>query len=182
MRNLKSLLLVAFIALGTSGIAKAQKIGHINLERVIANMPETRALQLELAKTSKTYKDDIEGMKKKLEDKIKKYTAEQNTQTDQVNQQRQREVQLENQKIGQAEQAAYEDMQQKQQTKLIPILQKVEKVLKEVTKAKGLQYVLDSSSGKGLLIAEGTDLYDDMKAKLGLLPDQKRPQNPEQKN
>ena len=59
MRKFKSLLLVAFLTLGMSGIANAQKIGHVVYERVIANMPETRALQAELAKITKTYKDDI---------------------------------------------------------------------------------------------------------------------------
>ena len=71
MRKLKSLLLVAILTLGMSGLANAQKVGHVVYERVIANMPETRALQVELAKITKTYKDDIDGMKKKLDDKIK---------------------------------------------------------------------------------------------------------------
>lgn len=176
MKNLKSLLLVAFIALGTSGIANAQKIGHVNLERVLANMPETRDLQAELEKTTKTYKDDIDGMKKKYEAKVKKYTAEQNTVSEDINKQRAQEVNLEGQKIGQAEQAASQDIQMKYQKMLQPILQKAEKALNEVQKAKGLDYVFDSSAGKGILIAKGLDLYDDMKAKLGLLPDQKRPE------
>lgn len=174
MRKLKSLLLVVFLALGMTGVVNAQKIGHVNLERVISNMPETRALQAEIAKITKTYKDDIDSEKKKLDDKIKKYTAEQNTQTQAVNQQRGQEVQNDNVRIQRAEQAAVQDIQQKQQKKLVPILQKAEKALKEISKAKGLAYILDASAGKGLLIYDdGVDVYEDLKTKLGLLPDSK---------
>jgi len=180
MRKLKSLLFVAFLALGMTGVANAQKIGHVNLERVIANMPETRALQAEIAKISKTYKDDIDSEKKKLDDKIKKYTAEGSTQTQAVNQQRGQEVQNDNARIQRAEQAAIQDIQEKQQRKLLPILQKAEKALKEVAKAKGLSYILDASAGKGLLVHDdGIDVYDDLKVKLGLLPNQKPQTQPE---
>ncbi|MEN8858697.1 MAG: OmpH family outer membrane protein [Flavobacteriaceae bacterium] len=181
MRKLKSLLIVAFLALGMSGVANAQKVGHVNLERVIANMPETRALQTEIEKISKTYKDDITGMAKKFEAKYKKYSAEQASQTDDVNKQRAEEIQGERNRIQQAEQAAGQDIQQRQQTKLIPILQKAEKAIKEVAKAKGLLYILDGSAGKGLLVADGTDIYEDLKVKLGLLPNQKQPQPAAQK-
>lgn len=181
MRKLKSLLIVAFIALGTSGVANAQKVGHVNLERVIANMPETRTLQSDIQKISKTYSDDIQSMEKKLEDKYKKYTAEQASQTDEVNKQRAEEVQGENSRIQQAKQAAYQDIQEKQQKGLIPILQKAEKAVNEVATAKSLVYILDASAGKGLLVAKGEDIYDALKAKLGLLPDQKQPQPEAQK-
>ena len=181
MRKLKNLLLVAFLALGMSGVANAQKIGHVNLERVIANMPETRALQSEIAKITKTYKDDIDGMRKKLDDKIKKYTAEQAGQTEDSNRQRGQEVQTDNARIQKAEQAAVQDIQEKQQRGLIPILEKAEKAVKEIAKAKGLVYILDGSAGKGLLVAEGTDIYEDLKVKLGLLPNQKRPEPTAQK-
>ncbi len=175
MRKLKSLLLVAFLALGMSGVANAQKVGHITYERVIANMPETRALQAELAKITKTYKDDIDGMKKKLDDKIKKYTAEQNSQTEDVNKLRAQEVQEDNARIGQAEQAAYQDIQEKQNVKLAPIIDKARKAISEVAKAKGILYILDASVGRGVLVSEGEDIYEAVKVKLGLLADQKPP-------
>tara|TARA_B110000003_G_scaffold111447_1_gene114086 strand:- start:28886 stop:29428 length:543 start_codon:yes stop_codon:yes gene_type:complete len=178
MRKLKSLLLVAFLTLGMSGIANAQKVGHVVYERVIANMPETRALQAELAKITKTYKDDIDGMKKKLDDKIKKYTAEQAQQTEDTNKQRAQEVQVDNSRVQQAEQAAYQDIQEKQNNKLAPIIEKARKAIEEVATSKQILYVFDASAGRGLLIAEGEDLYDAVKAKLGLLVDLKEPALP----
>ena len=143
-------------------------------------MPETRALQAELAKITKTYKDDIDGMKKKLDDKIKKYTAEQAQQTEDTNKQRAQEVQVDNSRIQQAEQAAYQDIQEKQNNKLVPIIGKARKAISEIAKAKQILYVLDASAGRSLLVSEGEDLYEAVKAKLGLLTDVKQPTAPGQ--
>ena len=143
-------------------------------------MPETRALQAELAKITKTYKDDIDGMKKKLDDKIKKYTAEQAQQTEDTNKQRAQEVQVDNSRIQQAEQAAYQDIQEKQNNKLVPIIGKARKAISEIAKAKQILYVLDASAGRSLLVSEGEDLYEAVKVKLGLLTDVKKPTAPGQ--
>lgn len=177
MKNLRRVLLVALFAIGISGMANAQKIGHVNYDRVIANMPETRALKVEIEKITKTYTDDIGGMKKKLEAKFKKYSAEAPSQTEQVNGQRGREIDEDRNKIAKAEQVAYQDIQEKQNKKLGPIIEKAQKAVEQVAKEKGLLYVIDASARGGLLVANGEDLYDALKAKLGLLEDIKQPVN-----
>lgn len=175
MKNLKTLLLIAIFTLGVAGVANAQKIGHVNYQRVIANMPETRALQLELQKLDKTNKDDIEGMVKKYKSKLDKYKAEGKGQTKETNDARVQEVQQEEMKIRQAEQTAREDMQQRQNANLIPILEKAAKAVQEVAKTKGFLYILDASSNGALLVADGVDIYDDLEVKLGLLPNLPQP-------
>ncbi len=81
MKNFKTLLLIAVFTLGLGGVANAQKMGHIDFERVVAEMPETRALKLDIEKLGKTYQDEIEGMAKKLDAKMKKYSSRTQTQT-----------------------------------------------------------------------------------------------------
>ena len=109
---------------------------------------------------------------------IKKYTAEQAQLTEDTNTQRVQEVQADNSRIQQAEQAAYQDIQEKQNNKLIPIVDKARKAINEVAKAKQILYVLDASAGRGLLVSDGEDLYDAVKEKLGLLEDVKQPTAP----
>ncbi len=168
MKNLKAIILIAIFTLGFAGVSNAQKIAHINAEKLVANMPQTKALKAEMEKLQKTYKDEIEGMAKKLEAKYKKFAAEQATQTQSVNEKRAQEVQQDKARIGQAEQAAYQDMQKRQQERLTPILEKAQKAIKDVAAAKGIAYVLDASAGKGLIVFDkGEDLYDAVKAKLG---------------
>ena len=93
MKNFKTLLLIAVFTLGVGGVANAQKTGHIDFEKLVAEMPQTKQLKLNIEKLSKTYQDEIEGMAQKLDSKMKKYTAEQNAQTREINESRAQEVQ-----------------------------------------------------------------------------------------
>ena len=173
MKNFRTLLLIAVFTLGFAGMSNAQKIGHINYQRVIDNMPETRALTANLEKIGKTYQGEIEGMKKKLEAKYQKYRAEENTQSKPTNKKRAEEVQLDKVKLDQAQQAAYQEMQGKQNEGLEPIVKKAEKAIQDTAADKGILYVFDE---KSLIVKKGVDLYDAVKAKLGLLKDKPKPQ------
>ena len=167
MRNLKSLLLITVFTLGLGGVANAQKMGHIDFEKLVAEMPATKQLKADIEKLGKTYQDEIEGMAKKLDAKMKKYTAEQNNQTKEINEIRAKEVQTDNQRYEQLRQTAYQEMQKKQAEGLKPIIEKAQKAIEEVAATKGILYVLDASVGKGLLVKKGEDLYAAVKAKLG---------------
>ena len=167
MRNLKSLLLIAVFTLGLGGVANAQKMGHIDFEKLVAEMPATKQLKADIEKLGKTYQDEIEGMAKKLDAKMKKYTAEQNNQTKEINEIRAKEVQTDNQRYEQLRQTAYQEMQKKQAEGLKPIIEKAQKAIEEIAATKGILYVLDASVGKGLLVTKGEDLYAAVKAKLG---------------
>ena len=48
-----------------------------------------------------------------------------------------------------------------------PILEKVISVIKEVGKENGYDYVLDSSKNQGVILADGDDLMEKVKIKLG---------------
>ncbi|PQJ75803.1 OmpH family outer membrane protein [Polaribacter gangjinensis] len=167
MRNFKTLLLIAVFTLGLGGVANAQKFGHIDFEKLVAEMPSTNKLKLDMEKLQKTYQDEIEGMGKKLEAKVKKYQAEQNAQTKEINESRALEVQQENQRYEQLRQTAGQEMQKKYAEGLNPIIEKAQKAIEDVAAAKGIVYVFDSSIGKGLLVSKGEDLFNAVKAKLG---------------
>ena len=166
MKNLKTLLLIAVFTLGV-GVANAQKVGHIDFEKLIAEMPQTKALKSDMEKLQKTYQDEIEGMGKKIEATRNKYAAESKTQTKETNDRRVAELQQEGARYEQARQTAYQDMQKKQNDGLGPIIEKAQKAIEEVAAAKGVLYVLDATMGKGLLVKKGEDLFSAVKAKLG---------------
>ncbi|MCL7753818.1 OmpH family outer membrane protein [Polaribacter sp. Z022] len=167
MKNFKTLLLIAVFTLGVAGVANAQKVGHINFEKLVAEMPQTKALKVTMEKLSKTYQDEITGMEKKIEATQKKYVAESKTQTQATNDKRAKELQGEAAKLEQARRFAYQDMQKRQNEGLQPIIEKAQKAIEDVAASKGVLYVLDSSVGKGLLVKKGEDLFNAVKAKLG---------------
>lgn len=167
MKNFKTLLSIAVFTLGVAGVANAQKVGHINFEKLVAEMPQTKALKVTMEKLSKTYQDEITGMEKKIEATQKKYVAESKTQTQATNDKRAKELQGEAAKLEQARRFAYQDMQKRQNEGLQPIIEKAQKAIEDVAASKGVLYVLDSSVGKGLLVKKGEDLFNAVKAKLG---------------
>lgn len=167
MKNFKNLLLIAVFTLGFVSMTNAQKVGHVNFEKLIAEMPETQTLKLEMEKLGKTYQDEISGMEKTIEATRQKYVAESKTQTNETNDKRVEELQQEAAKIEQARKFAYQDMQKRQNDGLQPIIEKAQKAIEEVAASKSVLYVLDASVGKGLLVQKGEDLFGAVKTKLG---------------
>jgi len=64
-------------------------------------------------------------------------------------------------------QTASEDLQKKQEELMRPVLERAREVIQQVARAKGYDYVLDSSLGAGVLMADGYNLMADAKAAIG---------------
>lgn len=165
MKQFKTLLLIAVIALGFNTINAQQKIAHISTDLLISLMPETKALNAELEKKSKTYETELKAENDKLEAKLKRYDAEAASQTNEVNQQRMAEVQADQQNLQQASQVAREDLTKMRNEKLQPILDKAKTAIEAVAKEGGYTYVLEAST---LIVSNGTDLLPQVKTKLGI--------------
>ncbi len=110
MKQFKTLLLIAVIAIGFNSINAQTKIGHISTDQLISLMPETMTLNAELEKKSKTYENELKAENDKLEAKLKRYDAEAASQTNEVNQQRGAEVQKQQQNLMQATEVARKDL------------------------------------------------------------------------
>ena len=165
MKKFRTLLLIAILALGFNTVQAQTKVGHISTDLLISLMPETKALNTELEKLSKTYENELKAEQAKLEAKIKKYQAEVGSQTDETNQQRGAEVEQGRQNLYQASQIAQQELAKKRDEKLKPILEKAKKAIDEIASEQGYTYVLEAST---LIVANGTDLLPLVKAKLGI--------------
>lgn len=165
MKNFKTLLLIAIVTLGLNTVQAQSKVAHINTDLLLSLMPETKALNADLEKLSKTYESELKAESDKFTAKLKKYEAEVNSQTDEVNQQRGAEVEQDRQNLYQASQVAREEIAKKRDEQLKPILDKAKKAIEDVAKEQGFVYVLDASS---LIVANGTDLLPAVKTKLGI--------------
>ena len=121
----------------------------------------------ELEKLAKTYETDIQAMATELQNKIKQYDAESSTKTDEENGKRLQEVQSMEQSIRQYQGQAQQDLQKKEIELLKPITEKAKAAILKVGNDQGFNYVLDSSQGQGVIMANGKDLLADVKAELG---------------
>tara|TARA_B100000745_G_C19988736_1_gene335178 strand:- start:12 stop:521 length:510 start_codon:yes stop_codon:yes gene_type:complete len=168
MKHLKNLVLAATILFGSTSIINAQsKVAHINTQELIAAMPDYKAAQAEMDKLSKTYEVQIQEMGTEYQNKIKQYDAEASTKTQEENQKRVQEVTEMEQSIRKFQSQAQQEMQKKEFDLLKPITEKAKAAIIKVGKAQGFQYVLDSTQGQGVILADGKDLMADVKKELG---------------
>ncbi|MBL7472414.1 OmpH family outer membrane protein [Robertkochia sediminum] len=168
MKHLKTLVIAVVIAVGSMSFANAQtKVAHIFVDQLMAEMPEMKAAEAELQKLGKSYEADIRSTFQELQNKAQLYENEAASKTDQENAKRAQEIQGMQANIQQAQQVAAQEIEKKKMELLEPILRKVNDVIQKVGRDKGFNYVLDASSGSGIILAEGTDITADVKAALG---------------
>ena len=168
MKHLKNLLVVATILILSSISVNAQsKVAHINTQELVEAMPDMKNAKSELEKLAKTYETDIQAMATELQNKIKQYDAESSSKTQEENGKRLQEVQGMEQSIRQYQAQAQQDLQKKEIELLQPITEKAKDAILKVGNSQGFDYVLDSSQGQGVIMANGKDLLADVKAELG---------------
>lgn len=168
MKQLKSLLIAAILFVGASQAVSAQaKVAHINVKELMDNMPDMKAANTQLEKLNQTYTTEYNTMVEEFKKKVQQYEKEATTVTDAVNETRSKELQDMQSRIQSYQQNASKELNEKQEAIYKPILEKAKAAIQKVAKAKGYQYVLDSTVGSGVLVADGPDLLADVKKELG---------------
>ena len=168
MKQFKTLLFAAALLIGATSFTNAQsKVAHINTQDLVSAMPDMKAAQSQMEQLGKTYEAEIKELATALQNKIKQYDAEAANQTEEENTKRVQEVQAMENNIRQYQGNAQKDMQQKELDLLKPITEKAKAAILKVARAQGFNYVLDSSQGGGVIMADGKDLMTDVKKELG---------------
>jgi outer membrane protein len=168
MKHLKKVAVAVVLFVAATGFMQAQsKVAHINVTELLAQMPEMKAAQAELKKLEETYKADIQSSVTELRNKYTQYNNEASSKTDEENQKRAIELQGFEKNIGEAQQAAQQELGKKQAELYQPILEKANNAIQKVAAAQGYDYVVDASPGLGLIVAKGKDLMPEVKQELG---------------
>lgn len=168
MKNVKKMAVALVLFVAATGFVNAQsKVAHINVQQLLSEMPEMKAAQAELKKLQETYRADIESSMTELKNKYTQYSNEATSKSEEENQKRAVELQGYEKNIQEAEQAAVQEMQKKQQELFAPISDKAKGAIEKVAAAQGFDYVVDASPGLSLIVAKGKDLLPDVKQELG---------------
>lgn len=168
MKQMKSLLAVAVFTLGMSAFVNAQKMAHIDTQALIEAMPETKAAQNELERLKNTYEAELGSMYKEFQAKVTLYDSEANSKTEAENIKRAEELQATERKISEYRQNAGADLQKKEADLFSPLFEKARNAIKKVAAEKDIKYVMDSTAGSGLIVADGEDLLPAVKKQLGI--------------
>lgn len=166
MKLLKQLFTAVLLMLSTVSFAQS-KVAHIEVQKLISEMPEVIAAQKEIAELEKTYSTDLENSVKEYQAKAQTYAADAENKSEIINQKRRTELEGIQQSLEQFRQQAAQDLQKKQVEMMRPLYEKARAAIEKVASAQGFDYVLDSSAGGSVIMSKGTDLMADVKTELG---------------
>lgn len=146
------------------------KLAHLNVDELISLMPETQAAEAELQKYAEQLQKEMEDMQKEAQAKYQNLLANQTNWTQLRINKEQEELQSMGRKMEEFQMRAQEDLQNKQMELMRPIIQKAQDAVNAVAKEGKLNYVLDSSPSKGVVIFTegGENILPLVKAKLGI--------------
>ncbi|MCB0754976.1 MAG: OmpH family outer membrane protein [Flavobacteriales bacterium] len=162
-------LIIAVIAIAFTFPALAQqKFGHIDSGALLELMPEKKKAETELEAFAKEFQTALEDMAKEYEGKVQTFQAEEKGMVATVRNTKMREIADLERRIQEFQQQAQEEIANKEQEVLTPIIDKARKAIDEIAKEKGYTYVFDSSLGVLLYADDSEDILADVKAKLGL--------------
>lgn len=169
MRKLLKVALVAVCMVSVGNFAKAQsKIGYINTNDLIPNMPEYKTVTTQVDAYRKTFIDVLQGLSNELQTKSADYQAKQATMTDAQKTAKQAELNDINKRATDYQNDAQQKVAQKGEELMKPLLDKAKNAITEVAKAKGYTYVIDTSSTTLIVAPPADDLLAAVKAKLGI--------------
>lgn len=169
MKKIKTLLIAVVLTLGATSFANAQsKVAHISAQELVEQLPDFKSAMSQLEKLEKTYDTEIKDMVAAAQATMKRYDAEATTKTDEENAKRMTELQQTQRSIQEYQQNAMRELEKKRIELVRPIMEKAHQTIQKVARDKGYQYVLDATTGSGLLMADGYDLMPDVKKALGI--------------
>jgi outer membrane protein len=164
---MKRLILTAFAAITMFLGASAQsKIAHINSSELMNAMPEMKDFEKKLKDYEGVLRAQLETMQTELQTKYQEYVTD-TTSPPAIMEIKKKKLEDLQADIQQFSQSAEQDMMKKKEELYMPIYNKAKTAINEVAKAKGYDYVLDSSEGLGVLMTNSAnDLMNDVKKKL----------------
>ena len=167
MKSILKFITATILAIAPLSVDAQSNVAHINVQQLISEMPEVISAQNELAKLEKDYTTQIDNAFKEFQTKAQSYSSDAANQTDVTNQARQKELESMQQNIQSFRQTATEDLQKKQVEMMKPLYEKAKAAIEKVASSQGFDYVLDSSAGGSVIMAQGKDLMNEVKNELG---------------
>ena len=170
MKNINKLFLIAVLLLGGITVsAQELKFGHIDSRELLMSMPESDSAQAKIQRLGEDYQQQMEEMQVELNKKYDTYLQNREKYTDLIRQTKEADIQEMQQRIGNFEQMAQQDLQTQQQQLMAPILEKANNAVKAVAQEKGFIYIFDIGSGNPVFWSEkSVDILPMVKTKLGI--------------
>ncbi|MFD0863647.1 OmpH family outer membrane protein [Sungkyunkwania multivorans] len=163
----KILVLFVFVAASFGVQAQKTNIAHINTQELLSSMPAMIEAQKKLTQEEESYKAQFAGVYKEYDNKVTEYKNLPATTTKEEVVKKEQELMALQQNIRDAEKAAGQELQKKQQEMLTPVMESARVAIQKVARAQGYTFVMDTTPGGMVIVANGKDLMEDVKKELG---------------
>jgi|SwirhirootsSR3_FD_contig_61_4581760_length_664_multi_2_in_0_out_0_1 outer membrane protein len=169
MTKMKYFLTVLFLSAGlmaTNAQVKAQKIGYVSLQEVIAGMPEGKKADTALQQHYDALVANATDKQNALQSDIQKFIKDSITLSAAVKDVKRRDLQARTQELAGEEQRIQQAIEQKRQELSAPIEKKALDAVQAVAKENGYTYVLPKEAV--IVGPPGDDIIALVKKKLGI--------------
>jgi outer membrane protein len=152
--GMKKLILTTFSVLLLSGISVAQKMGYVDTDYILSHIPEYKAAQAEMDKTSVDWQKEIEAKYGEIDKLYKIYQAESVLLTDDMKKKRENEIINKEKEVKDLQKARFGvdgELFKKRMELVKPIQDKVYSAVKQVAERSGLAFIFDKAGQVSLL-------------------------------
>jgi outer membrane protein len=171
MRTLR-IAVILFLSIVLNLQAQAQsnnselKIGYVNPQSILANMPEMRAVQQRLQNFTARKQQELSTLEQDFQTQVAQYQQKVGVISAEAQQQEEVRLGQLQQELLQAQEVAEQELAQRRDELVGPLLEQIGSAIEAVAQKQGLSYVLNTTTSSGDMII----LYasEDFRAKFDI--------------
>lgn len=168
--NMKKIVLSIIAIVFCSYVSIAQKIGYVDTDYILSNIPEYKAAQTEIDKISVDWQKEIEAKYAEIDKLYKIYQAESVLLTDDMKKKRENEIINKEKEVKELQKQRFGvdgELFNKRMELVKPIQDKVYNAVKQVAEKSGLAFIFDKAGQVSMLYSNSK--YDKSEDVLNLL-------------
>ncbi len=171
-KQVKNIFAILLLTIGVAGMANAQavpsKVCHVASQELVETLPEAIAADKQLRDLQATYRNKISEMDREIKAKLLTAQNEAASKSEEENERVRQALMQDQEKLEEYYTNSEKSIAQRREDMLKPIFTKVREAINKVAREKGFDYVLDSTIGTGIIMADGYDLTPDVMKELGI--------------
>lgn len=164
---MKQFLLFTALMVGSLTLVQAQKLGHLDAQNILLNLPERAEAQSQIEMQAGQYEQEMMRMQEDLQTRYADYQGKAETWPAAIREQKERELQALDQGLQEFGATVQNELAAAEQELLLPMIERVRQAIEEVGAENGFTYIFDTSSGASVYNG-GEDVSEKVKAKLGI--------------
>ncbi|MFO0321719.1 MAG: OmpH family outer membrane protein [Bacteroidota bacterium] len=151
---MKKIILTSLTVILCSSISVAQKIGYVDTDYILSNIPEYKAAQAEIDKTSIEWQNEIEAKISEIDKLYKIFQAESILLTDDMRKRRENEIKEKEKEVKELQKSRFGvdgELFMKRMELVKPIQDKIYNAIRQVAERAGLAFIFDKAGQISLL-------------------------------